>query len=259
MGTRRGSIRTHHASGGPTASAVGSDLKRRFTRRELIEFGLCAVVLGTGAAASCPEADVTKRRKTTMKTIGVSGLGAQATVDFETRVHRMSQRLSTPRTPIGYPPMITWYHRRPPIVVKDDLSPVLPLRPDPQLLEAARRLGLHADFVVITANGPHKFAKEIESAAARPLLIMIDATIAEVQRRGCKKVGVLGFFDRQVPVYADPLRKRGLEPVIIDEARQSKLNDAVFRLMEGSETDDSRAAASDAIAALRARGVDGVI
>ena len=42
-----------------------------------------------------------------MKTIGVlGGLGPQATVDFEVRVHREAQRWIPPRMNGGYPPMI---------------------------------------------------------------------------------------------------------------------------------------------------------
>ena len=42
-----------------------------------------------------------------MKTIGVlGGLGPQATMDFEARVHRESQRRIPPRMNGGYPPMI---------------------------------------------------------------------------------------------------------------------------------------------------------
>lgn len=194
-----------------------------------------------------------------MKTIGVLGLGAQATVDFEKRIHQASQRLIPPRATGGYPPMIVWHHRRPPILVNEDLSPVHPRQPDPKFLEAARWLGANADFLVITANGPHLFHKEVEHAAGRRLLSMIDVTLAEVRRRGWRRVGVLGFFDPQAPVYTEPMRAQGLAYETIDDEQQAKLNTAIFRLMEGRENDESRAAAREAVAALRAKGVDGVI
>src|SRR5262245_13130376 len=140
-----------------------------------------------------------------MKTIGVLGIGPQATLDFEVRVHKAAQRLIPSNALSGYPPMIVYHHRRPPVVVADGFSPVHPLQPDPQLLEAARWLASKADFLILTANAPHVFRKEIEHAAGRPLLSMIDATIAEVRRRNWRRIGVLGFFDPQVPVYTQPL------------------------------------------------------
>ena len=62
-----------------------------------------------------------------MKTIGVlGGLGPQATMDFEVRVHRESQRRIPPRQGCGYPPMIVHYHRHPPFRVDDDGHPHVP-------------------------------------------------------------------------------------------------------------------------------------
>ena len=88
-----------------------------------------------------------------MKTIGVlGGLGPQATMDFEARVHAVSQRLIPRRGNGGYPPMVVYYHRHAPVLLNEDGSPVLPIQPDPRLFEAARRVGSLADFLVITAT-----------------------------------------------------------------------------------------------------------
>ena len=77
-----------------------------------------------------------------MKTIGVlGGLGPQATIDFEARWHAAAQRLIPQLANRGYPPMIVYYLRCPPFVMGVDFRPVLPLQPEPQLIEAARRFG----------------------------------------------------------------------------------------------------------------------
>ena len=48
-----------------------------------------------------------------MKRMGVlGGISPQATMDFEARVHRVSQRLVPQMWNSGYPPMVVWYHRR---------------------------------------------------------------------------------------------------------------------------------------------------
>src|SRR5258706_13818349 len=63
----------------------------------------------------------------TMKTIGVlGGISPQATMDFEARVHRVSQRLIPQDRNYGYPPMVVWYHRRLPMKVGDDGRPPEP-------------------------------------------------------------------------------------------------------------------------------------
>src|SRR5262245_30993925 len=60
----------------------------------------------TDATGKSNEAPTThKGAETTMKTIGVlGGLGPQATMDFEARVHRVAQRLIPPDKNCGYPP-----------------------------------------------------------------------------------------------------------------------------------------------------------
>src|SRR5215211_7007362 len=139
-----------------------------------------------------------------MKTIGVlGGLGPQATIDFEARVHAVSQRLIPQRGNAGYPPMVVYYYRHAPILLNEDGTPVLPIEPDTRLFDAARRVGSLADFLVITANGPHLLREAIERAAGRPVLSMIDVTLDEVRRRGLRTLGVLGLGEPGV--YLAPL------------------------------------------------------
>jgi aspartate racemase len=195
-----------------------------------------------------------------MLTIGVlGGMGPQATTDFEARIHAASQRLIPAFANTGYPPMVVVYHRRPPFLLNEDRTPMLPLRLDPALLEAAAWLGARADFIVIAANAPHLFAPQVEDAAGRSLLSMIDVTIAEVARRGWDPVGVLGFGDPRVPVYSEPLARHSIEAATIDARLQSGLDDAVLRTHEGRNTADSARAVRDAVDALRARCVPDII
>lgn len=195
-----------------------------------------------------------------MKTIGVlGGLGPQATNDFVDRVHRASNRLIPARFNTGYPPMVVHYHRSPPVVMADARTPKLPMEVDGALLEAAAWLGGRADFLVIPANAPHLFASEIERSAGKPLLSLIDVTLAEVKRRGWKAVGVLGFGDPNVPVYSVRLRAAGVRCETIDAALQQRLNAAVIRIQEGRPTVEDAAVMRDAVGVLRGRGVDGVI
>ena len=93
-----------------------------------------------------------------MKTIGVlGGLGPQATMDFEARVHAVSQALIPQHFNSGYPPMVVYYHRYPPFVVDERGVHIQPVRPDPRLTEAMGKLGEMVDFIVITSNAPHLF------------------------------------------------------------------------------------------------------
>jgi aspartate racemase len=192
-----------------------------------------------------------------MKTIGIlGGISPQATMDFERRVHEVSQHLIPQHGNSGYPPMLVYYHRKPPVFTKDGIAPVLPIQADPDFLEAARWLGSKADFLVITANGPHMLQEELEEAAGLNILSIVDETLNEVKKRDWKKVGVLGFPMESVPIYAKPLSEMGLAVELIDAELQARLNAAIMALMEGRAFDH---AAEDAVSVLRHKGVDGVI
>ena len=194
-----------------------------------------------------------------MKRIGVlGGMSPQATMDLESRVHRVSQRIVPQDWNAGYPPMVVWFHRRHPIRLGPDGSPIVPLQVDPELVEAARWLGKGVDFLVIPCNAAHVGVAQIEEAAGCPVLSMVAVAIEETVRRGWRSVGVLGF--RSAPaVYTGPLGDRGIACVEIDRARQARLDAGIRAVMEGRNGKDETDAARSAVAALRAARVDGVV
>src|SRR3954447_16248667 len=119
-----------------------------------------------------------------MKTIGIlGGLGPQATIDFELRLHTVAQKHIPQHETRGYPPVITYYLRHPPMRLLPDGSVPSVLTPHPQLLRAAKQLGARVDVLVIPSNTPHLFLDAIEDAAGRPILDMVDLTMREVERR----------------------------------------------------------------------------
>ena len=131
------------------------------------------------------------------------------------------------------------------------------LRAHPDLLSAASQLGHLVDFIVVTSNFVHLFESEIEQAAGRELLSMVDLTLAEVARRAWRNVGVLGFGDPLV--YTDPLLAMHVRSETIDGDLRSRLDTAIDHVMEGRADDDDADAAREALAALRTRKLDGII
>ena len=193
-----------------------------------------------------------------MKTIGVlGGFGPQATIDFEQRVHQIAQQLLPPQGNSGYPPMVVHYCRHPPVLLDSTGYPQMPIQPDPRLLAAARTLGQLADFLVVTSNGVHVMQPILEQAAGRPILSMIEATLAEVARRGWQRIGVLTY--RTPQVYAQPLEQRGRQWESIDAALQLSLDAAIMAVMEGQADVEATEVAQRTVTTLRARGVDGII
>jgi aspartate racemase len=196
-----------------------------------------------------------------MKTIGVlGGLGPQATMDFEVRVHEVSQRLIPQAGNSGYPPMVVYYHRHPPVVTDEHFKPVFPIQPEPHFGEAVRKLGKMADFIVITANGPHMMLDFIEQTSGRKVLSMIELALDEVQRLGWRRVGVLGLGDPAV--YREPLDELGIPYEVLSGESgglRDRLDQAILALMAGEAGPEGKTTAQEAVDTLRATGVDGVI
>ncbi len=196
-----------------------------------------------------------------MKTIGVlGGIGPQATMDFEARLHREAQRCLPQRSNAGYPPLLVYYFRDVPVVLPPDGTlPTTPPPVQPQLLEAARRLGAWADFLVLTSNGVHAYQQEIEQAAGRPVVSMVAATLAEVRRRNLRHVGLVDFRPAALGVYNQPLTQLGIRCETLGPALMAALRLAVDAVDEGKDGASVGAPAREALRQLRAQGVDGII
>ena len=139
--------------------------------------------------------------KPAMRTIGVlGGIGPQATVDFERRVHRVAQGLLPQHGNTGYPPLVTVYMRHAPVRVDAEALPVRPLELDPRLLDAARRLGEWAELIAIPSNTPHFFLEEIRRASGSTVVSMIDVTIDALRAGGTSVVGLVGLGIPQIYV-----------------------------------------------------------
>jgi aspartate racemase len=188
----------------------------------------------------------------------LGGISAQATIDFEARVHRCAQRLIPQDWNRGYPPMVVWYHRDP-ALRRDAAGRTLePRQIDPQLVEAAARLAPLVDFFVMPCNAAHVGLAQLREATGRPVLSMIDVVLDEIVSRKCRRVGLLGA--RGVPPqYVDGLAQRGIASERIDTALQQRLDAGIQAVMEGREGKEELEAARDAVRTLRARPVGAVV
>ena len=174
-----------------------------------------------------------------MRTIGIlGGIGPQATMDLEARIHRVAQQFVTQHANTGYPPLVTVYMRHPPVLVNSDGKPLAPLAIDPRVLDTSRRLGEWADFIVIPSNTPHLFLDAIQKASGRKIISIIDVTVEALRSRGADAVGLVGLGIPQV--YVDRLPSEGLP--------------AILRLMEGEDADGGRNAACEAVEEVRSAG-----
>lgn len=194
-----------------------------------------------------------------MKTIGIlGGFGPQATMEIEQQLHKFSQELIPQDHNSGYPDVIVSYQRHAPFVLDDQYMPVLPIQADPRLLESAKKMGQMVDFIIIPSNGVHTVEKEIEQAAGKPVLSMIDVTMDEAVKKQWMKIGVLGYRMKPM-IYINRFGPLGIAYETIDEAMQQRLDVAITNVMEGKNNEEDSAITLRAIEQLRSKGADGII
>lgn len=196
-----------------------------------------------------------------MKTIGIlGGLGPQATMDFEQRLHKEAQKQIPQKWNGGYPPMISYYFRQAPMKLNPDGSFPNVLKPNPNLLTAAKVLGQQVDFLIIPSNTPYVFQKDIEKAAKKPVISIVDVTLADVKKRKVKKVGLLAIgITLKNRLYQERIEKYGFSWVTIPDELAVTLDESIKAVMEGKDPQTVRQPADKAIAYLRKKGTDGII
>jgi aspartate racemase len=128
-------------------------------------------------------------------------------------------------------------------------------RDDIQKLAAAG-----CDFFVCPDNTAH-IALESEGDAFHISCLHIGEVLAdEAQRRGLRKVGILGTkWTMTGPVYPSAFGRRGIDWAVPNEADRKQIDDSIFEeLCLGIFTDESRAAYVRIIEKLKAEGCDAV-
>jgi aspartate racemase len=132
-----------------------------------------------------------------------------------------------------------------------------------RLADAGRRLAqAGADCLLICANTMHKVAPSVADAAGVPLIHIVDATGAELGRRGSRRPLLLATrYVMEDVFFTERLASRfGVEALVPDAEDRGTLQDIIFQeLVRGIVTPRSKARCLDIIAKARPLGCDGVI
>ena len=131
------------------------------------------------------------------------------------------------------------------------------------MVAAAQRLeNGGADFIVLCTNTMHKLAAQIEEKVSIPLLHIADATAAEIQRQGFKKVGLVAtkFSMEQDFLKSRYREKFGIEILIPEREERNEIHSIIYNeLVKGIIKEDSREKFLSVIDQLVANGAEGVI
>lgn len=99
------------------------------------------------------------------------------------------------------------------------------------MIEAAKNLEKGgADFVIICTNTMHKMADEVQENIQIPLLHMADLTGENIQKKGIKKIGLLGTkFTMEEDFYKGRLISNfGMKVLIPDEEERQMVHDVIY-------------------------------
>jgi aspartate racemase len=196
-----------------------------------------------------------------MKRIGViGGMGQWASLDILERIYRLSREFKIPQYGNrGYPPIDISIINKAPMLLNDDGSYPDKLEPSPTLLEAARFVGENSDFLIVTSNTAHIFRDQIEKAAGKSLLSIIDVTMDDVKQRRCNRVGVIAI-GLILGLFQAPLEEAGVESVFLPENMQKELEDeGIYPIQEGATVAEVNKVAFTAVDYFRDQKVDGII
>lgn len=156
--------------------------------------------------------------------------------------------------------MVVSYFREPPMVLNPDRSVPAVLKSNPAMVAAVAALGTLTDFIVIPSNTVHFFIEELEAAANRPILSMIDVTLDAVAALRPAKVGVLAVsVTLEHKLFQNRLDQIGLPWESICMELSERLDNAIFGYMSGAAPDDAENPAIEAVALLRDAHCDPII
>ncbi|HEX6252333.1 MAG TPA: amino acid racemase [Gemmatimonadaceae bacterium] len=192
-----------------------------------------------------------------MTTVGlVGGLGPESTVDYYRRIIEAWAREDPYTAPsIVIDSLDVWRALR---LVDTDRSAL-----SQYLLRSLRRLAdAGCDFVAMTANTPHIVFDELAARSPVPLLSIVEVCAGEAQRRGLRRLALLGTrFTMDAPFFADVFSRYGIAIGLPSEVEREWIHERYVReLLKGEFRADTREQFVALVSRLRSEdGVDGVI
>jgi len=183
-----------------------------------------------------------------MKIVGIiGGLGPESTVDYYRRiiqVWRETDSSSYPSIMIDSLDVETGIR----LVTNDHPALIEYLSSS---IDRLTRAGV--DFITMAANTPHIVFDELAGRSTLPMMSIVEACADEAQRRGYKRLLLLGTrFTMEGPFYPATFGRRGLEVVIPAKADRDWVHEKyIGELLVGNFGDETRERFLDLIARLR--------
>jgi aspartate racemase len=121
--------------------------------------------------------------------------------------------------------------------------------------------GAGADFCIIATNTMHKVFDDVVKKVNMPFIHILTPTIAEIQKAGINKVGLLGTKSTMVEsFYKDKLLENGISTIVPTAKQQEIIHKIIVEeLVRGEIKNDSKQIYLDVISNLKESGAEGII
>ncbi len=118
-----------------------------------------------------------------------------------------------------------------------------------------------ADFIALCTNTMHVVAEAIEDAIEVPFVHLVDAVAESVKAAGSTRVGLLGTrFTMEMGFYADRMAMHGVEVLVPTAEEREAVHEIIYgELTLGKVREESREVYREVMAALAARGSEGIV
>ncbi len=126
-------------------------------------------------------------------------------------------------------------------------------------IEGLSRAG--ADFVIAACNSIHVVYEEVCKSISIPWVSIMDAVAEQVNKKGLRKVGLLGtVFTMGNDFYQKAFKKYDLKVLVPDEDFQKTVNEVIYKeLITGDVQEDSKQSVLQMVDNLHRAGAEGVI
>ena len=121
--------------------------------------------------------------------------------------------------------------------------------------------GAGADFVIAACNSVHVVYEEVYGQVSIPWVSIMDAVAEQVNKRGQRKVGLLGtVFTMRSYFYQKVFEKHNLNVIVPDEDSQETVNEIIYgELITGDVREESRQSILKIMEDLNRAGSEGII
>jgi aspartate racemase len=126
--------------------------------------------------------------------------------------------------------------------------------------ESLKKSGVEG--IVLCANTAHLFAEELEAKIGLPVIHIVSATADEINKKGLKKVGVLGTkFTMEMDFFKSGLMANEIEPLIPENQNTRDFIQKTLKeeLGRGIVKDETKSAYLSIIDELIKNGAEGIV